>query len=242
MDDFLRVQTIYPGHARHYSTSTTSGDLTSQPGAADYFANTRVLANYGLDAFHPSYSTIMVPLPWLECLILQSGTPAIGLDAGVESLEIDFNQFNGDVNKFRSYFRLSGEPSIPPQEEGIMYRYEATNLYPNMSLRRDHNTAAALIRQFAAGSKWYGNTTWTAPADVYLENGTKINAAGDVWLEVANVNGGAYSGWVAVTHLGAKYCELVDNQPPAPEPVEETPPDWIEAHWLNGTVKKYVPE
>jgi hypothetical protein len=77
----------------------------------DYFGQYPLwLANYGTDPFHPAYSSTMVPLPWLECLILQSGTPAIGLDAGVESLEIDYNQFSGDANKFASYFKLTETP------------------------------------------------------------------------------------------------------------------------------------
>lgn len=49
-------------------------------------------------------STVLIPSPWTDCLIWQDGTPAVGLDAGVESKEIDHNMFNGKEDKFKFYF------------------------------------------------------------------------------------------------------------------------------------------
>lgn len=63
-----------------------------------------------------SYTTkpeyVKVPAPWVECLIWQDYTPAIGGIVGVESKEVDHNLFNGDEDKFRFY--LGGTPIAPP--------------------------------------------------------------------------------------------------------------------------------
>jgi GH25 family lysozyme M1 (1,4-beta-N-acetylmuramidase) len=81
------------------------------------------LASYPPDPFHPDYKNILCPPPWCTPLILQSGTPAIGKAAGVESLDIDYDIFNGDLARFSNYFDLSIKPpegdgtAEPPQEE-----------------------------------------------------------------------------------------------------------------------------
>lgn len=63
---------------------------------------------------------VKIPRPWTEFLIWQSGTPAIGLQVGVESKEIDFNWFSGDDDKFRLF--MGGEPNtVPPPSGDIMY-------------------------------------------------------------------------------------------------------------------------
>jgi GH25 family lysozyme M1 (1,4-beta-N-acetylmuramidase) len=185
-----------------------------------YFAQYPLwLANYGSDPFHPNYSTIMTPLPWLDYLILQSGTPAIGLDAGVSSLEIDYNQFDGDLEKFAQYFG----GVVPPVEGAIMTRYEAVSTY-TMSLRPDHNTANTPLGSIPAQSKIHGDVIWEAP--------------GEKWLQVTDVNGVAKTGWVAIVSASRIYCALTDNGTP---PVVEVP-DFIVAHFANGVEKKYVPE
>jgi GH25 family lysozyme M1 (1,4-beta-N-acetylmuramidase) len=74
------------------------------------------LAWYGKDPFEPNYNTILTPLPWLEYDILQTGTPAIGHDAGVESVEIDLDYFNGDAAKFERFFGAR-----PPVQGENMY-------------------------------------------------------------------------------------------------------------------------
>jgi hypothetical protein len=172
-----------------------------------YFAQFPLwLASYGADPFHPNYSGILVPLPWLDYLILQSGTPAIGPLVGVESMEVDYNQFSGDEAKFRQYF---GGITEPPQEPGeiIMARYEATSIY-SMSLRPDHSTANTKIGTIAAGSRMQGDTLWEAP--------------GEKWLYVLSVNGVSLTqpGWIAIVTASRVYCTLTDNQPPT-EPAGE---------------------
>ena len=74
-------------------------------------------------------SFVKVPSPWKESdvLIWQSGTPSIGHEVGVESKEIDYNEFQGDENKFEKYFGKTidippvVEPSQPDME--LILRY-----------------------------------------------------------------------------------------------------------------------
>lgn len=57
--------------------------------------------------YAPDPQFVRVPTPWTEALIWQAGTPSIGLAVGVESLEVDYNKFNGDATKFAKYFGAS---------------------------------------------------------------------------------------------------------------------------------------
>jgi hypothetical protein len=209
--DFItQLKELYPGvrigiySGFYYIVEMLSYATTPQ---RQYFAQFPLwLANYGPDPFRPNYNTILVPLPWLEYLILQSGTPAIGPLVGVESMEVDYNQFNGDETAFRQYF---GGITEPPQEPGeiIMARYEATSIY-SMSLRPDHSTANTKIGTIAAGSRMQGDTLWEAP--------------GEQWLYVLSVNGVSLTqpGWIAIVTASRVYCTLTDNQPPT-EPAAE---------------------
>lgn len=87
----------------------------------DYFGQFPLwLANYGdtgSDPLNPNYADVLVPLPWLDYVILQTGTPAIGEAVGVESKDVDYNQFNGGLTSFFSFFGLE----LPPMEGDIMY-------------------------------------------------------------------------------------------------------------------------
>jgi len=67
------------------------------------------LADYGKkgsDPLQPDFLSKVVPKPWKDddCLMVQTGTPVIGQAAGVSSLEIDLNWFNGDKDKFNKIF------------------------------------------------------------------------------------------------------------------------------------------
>jgi GH25 family lysozyme M1 (1,4-beta-N-acetylmuramidase) len=91
----------------------------------DYFKQYPLwLASYPEDPFHPDYRNILCPPPWDSPLILQSGTPAIGLDAGVESKDIDYNQFNGTREQFAARY-IVGE--IFPPEDGEPMAYFKVN-------------------------------------------------------------------------------------------------------------------
>lgn len=66
---------------------------------------------------NPEY--VKIPSIWKETLIWQYGTP-IEEDAGVHSLEIDGNYFNGNQEKFEKYF---GKPlNSNPEEKPILIK------------------------------------------------------------------------------------------------------------------------
>jgi GH25 family lysozyme M1 (1,4-beta-N-acetylmuramidase) len=222
--DFIeRLKALYPGvRLGIYSGFYYIVEMLSYATRAQrqYFEQFPLwLANYGSDPFHPNYSTIMTPLPWLDYLILQSGTPAIGLEVGVGSREVDYNQFNGDLEKFAQYFG----GVVPPVEGAIMTRYEAVSTY-TMSLRPDHNTSNTPLGSIPAQSKIHGDVIWEAP--------------GEKWLQVVDVNGVAKTGWVAIVSASRIYCALTDNGTP---PAETFPPRV--GLTLDGTtIKWYVAE
>jgi hypothetical protein len=206
-----------------------------------YFAKFRLwLAGYGeknSDPLHPNYALLMCPAPWIVCDILQSGTPVIGLAAGVESLEIDYDQLNGGDAEFERIFGIiPQQPEQPPTEGNItMSRYEAANTY-GMSIRSTHAVTQypTPLGYVPANSKIHGDTLWEAP--------------NERWLQVTDVNGlppkdaaGNVIGvpcWVAIVAAGRTYCTLTDTQPVEP-PTQ--PPALPNVVWI-GTTKDNVQE
>jgi hypothetical protein len=215
--DFLEeLKVLYPGvRAGIYSNFFYAVEMLSFATRAqrDYFGQYPLwLANYGTDPFHPAYSSIMVPLPWLECLILQSGTPAIGPDAGVESLEIDYNQFNGDMAKFSQYFKLSSgevitsDPVLPPDEEGN-----------NMSVSQWYKVTSTVTLQIRNGpGVSYDDVGDLRPGDIV----EAIETLGG-WHHIDSIyRGGQSIPCPAVAWCSAAYTALTTSPvtPPAPEP------------------------
>lgn len=76
-----------------------------------YFKKYRLwLADYGLrgsDPLHPNFETKYTPDPWHDedVVMVQTGTPVIGHDAGVSSWRLDYNIFNGGMDKFNQVFK-----------------------------------------------------------------------------------------------------------------------------------------
>lgn len=66
---------------------------------------------------NPSY--VKIPKPWEDALLWQNGTPARGLELGVESLEIDINQWTGDLASFNTFWGLG--VITPPSPGGNMF-------------------------------------------------------------------------------------------------------------------------
>jgi GH25 family lysozyme M1 (1,4-beta-N-acetylmuramidase) len=170
------------------------------------------------DPFHPKYETILIPLPWLEYLILQSGTPSIGRDAGVESEEIDYNQFNGDTNKFAKYF--GGElPQSEPEEPMIQwYRVNASALNIREGAGVSYEIVGKLIAGDlieAAGEPLGG---WVKITGI-LRDGTSVLFPAEAWC-----------------HSG--YCVKIPAPPP--QPVEY--PQRVMLEFEGGVTKWYVAE
>lgn len=97
---------------------------------------------------------------------------------------------------------------------GNMAAFEVTTQRNNMSLRRDHNTAADRIGSIPnALTVLAADEIWTAPSDLYNNVGVQINKAGDQWAHLVNEDA-----WIAVTHLGVIYCTYKVLTPPNPPP------------------------
>jgi hypothetical protein len=172
----------------------------------------------------------MTPLPWLDYLILQSGTPAIGLDAGVSSLEIDYNQFDGDAAKFAHYFGTAPQTELPTEGETTVATYEIkTPTTAGVALRPEHNTVNDSYLYIPAGQVLPSDSIFTATAPL-----GSYQYIGDKW---ALVTYGGKTGWVALIHKGLTVCTYRELTPPVVEV-----PDFIVAHFANGVEKKYVPE
>lgn len=180
------------------------------------------IANY--DVLQPA-----IPAPWSNAILWQIGTPDVGLQYGAESLEIDMNYWNGDIDAFKAFFGLGYQP----EQTGVAMRYKAVNLFDNMRLRSGSNTASLAIGTYTHGQVFEGDNLFVAT--VSLSNSAGVyQAVGDNWLEVKSVNGVPKSGWVAVVHLGKEYCTLTDNTPTVP-PSEE----YI-LHVKDGVTRKFV--
>lgn len=192
---------------------------------------------------------VVLPYPWRsrnkQAVFWQYTYKGDGPKYGVESYGIDLNYFNGTIEQFAATFRLTEPLPQPPGEPTMPYRYEASNLYPDMSLRDFHNTGGNRISKYPASTVWLGDTTWTAPADLFI-GGVQVNKTGDEWLHVKSVGGVETDGWVAITHLGRIYCTVIDSgEPTEPEPPAEPEllvPDYLIAHYADGTEKRYIPE
>jgi hypothetical protein len=88
----------------YYWIESTVSASTAQK---SYFAKFPLwLAAYTPNPLQPNYGPINCPPPWVSPAILQTGTPAIGDWAGVESKDIDFDHLNGGAVEFARLFRV----------------------------------------------------------------------------------------------------------------------------------------
>jgi GH25 family lysozyme M1 (1,4-beta-N-acetylmuramidase) len=162
------------------------------------------LASYPEDPFNVDHSKILKPYPWTRYLILQSGTPSIGLEAGVDSREIDYNIFMGTDEQFAEYFKLT--ETLPlPDEEANMTRYTGfakLSATPNVRIRRsypDGQTESAIL----PGQAFKGDR---------IESG---------WMHVIEVGGIPNIGWSAVQFLTYTDNGVPESTEPTPEPPAE---------------------
>jgi lysozyme len=126
-------------------------------------------------------ANVRIPYPWTEVLIWQDGTPSIGIDAGVQSKEIDHNLFNGAEEKFKTYF---GEIVGGPPMAEITYTGKVKSTV----------TAGAIVRAAPngtdTGQRLVANTTFEAI-------GTIIPMGTNSWMNIVT----PVMGWVATTLL-----------------------------------------
>lgn len=102
-----------------YFTEFLRGATQAQ---ARYFAQYPLWLAAGFtNPFQPRYDLFRTPFPWTDdqVILLQTGTPAIGRQVGVESEEIDYNQAQGSLENF--VLRLNGQ-FIPVPSEDDMFK------------------------------------------------------------------------------------------------------------------------
>ena len=101
---------------------------------------------------------------------------------------------------------------------GNMAVYEVTTQNNNMTLRNDHNTGAGKVGSIPnAQTILASDQVWTASVDLYNNAGSQINKAGDQWAHLVNEDT-----WVAITHLGVRYCTYKTLTPPPPPSSSKT--------------------
>lgn len=144
--------------------------------------------------------TVDIPLPWTECLIWQTGTPPIGVQAGAESKEIDHNKFNGDPNKFKLF--MGGEPYTPPEGGTVILYYADLKAGYTSNVRN------------GPGLGYSVKTTLTGPLTVRITS-EKTTADGYDWYQIDSPT----SGYIALTSSYTSF-RPADTTPTQPYPVK----------------------
>ena len=110
---------IYTGY--YYWRENTAG--AGIPSASlNYFKQYPLwIANYGT-------ASPLIPQPWSEWTFWQFTDNGDGTLYGVESLNIDLNYFNGNLDEFRQRFGLSDEALPPPPTPSNKYRVTVASL------------------------------------------------------------------------------------------------------------------
>jgi GH25 family lysozyme M1 (1,4-beta-N-acetylmuramidase) len=178
-------------------------------------------------AGYSEMSLVRIPAPWADpdLLFWQYTAEGNGPAYGVSSLEIDLNWYCCDPASYKKRFPLaSGEP--PTQGEPMAdYVYKITPTgSAGSKVRPEPDTGNTSSLTLPYGRVAYGNRRITIAEDRF-ENGSQVNRAGDVWLEVLEVNGTVLPqpGYIAEIHLGQRYATITQiGTPPPPDP-EPTP-------------------
>lgn len=153
---------IYTGYP--YWTSYSPAN----PEAKNWFKDFTLWLAWYID--DPQY--VKIPAPWTETDLVfwQSGTPAIGHLAGVESEEIDYNVFNGDADKFSSIFNAT---PAPPQGEKMVLYYADLKANYKSNVRSSPSLNGSI------------NSVLTGPVTVSIVS-EKIVADGYNWFEISS--------------------------------------------------------
>jgi lysozyme len=168
-------------------------------------------------AWYADMSLVRVPAPWDagDLLFWQYTSSGDGADYGVSSQEIDLNWYCCSIENFNWRFNLIGEP-MPD------YIYSITPLFADgCSVRPEPDTGnTKILPGLAYGRYAFGNRRVTIAEDKW-ENAVQVNKAGDIWLEVQEVDGRALTGpaYIAEVHLGKRFATIKQINPlPEPEP------------------------
>lgn len=161
-----------------------------------------------------------------------------GILGGIPGNNVDLNLINP---LFMQAIGLK-EPNTMPD-----YLFSITPYFSDgCSVRPEPDTGnTKILPGLPFGKYAYGNRKLTIAEDKW-ENNVQVNAAGDIWLEVLEVNGVAFPqpAYIAEIHLGKRYATIRQiGTIPAPAPTEEivitqtfTSPGYVATTVVNGNV------
>ena len=163
---------------------------------------------------NPAYVTL--PKGWSSALIWQDGTPSIGLEIGVESLDIDHNKLNGGMDVLIAEFGAASLPP-PPQGETMI----TGTVLANVSLRATPIDGAVIG---------------------YLTPQQTIKATDHQfqWLHISEVDGVAKIGW-ASAGTQEQYIRWEDVPVVVDPPPTESPFVSATVTRADGTKVEFVP-
>ena len=145
---------------------------------------------------NPAY--VLIPAPWTALTLWQYGTPAIGADYGVQSVEIDMNAFNGTADEFAARY---GAPPPPPQENTMEYREVTADV---LNIRSTPDTSQTPIGKLYKGD---------------IVEGDRRGGVSDYWLHLTRIHRAGV--WQAVDGWCNSQYTVPAQKPPEPEPLPE---------------------
>lgn len=178
-------------------------------------------------AWYAAMSVVRVPAPWTETDLLfwQYTAEGNGTDYGVGSLEIDLNYYCCDPEAYKKRFPLvtGGQPTEGEPMPDFTYSITPTGS-AGSKVRPEPDTGNTSNLTLPFGKYAYGNRKLTIAEDKY-EGGAQVNRAGDVWLEVLEVNGNQLPqpGYIAEIHLGQRYATIKQIGTPPGGPLPDLP-------------------
>lgn len=146
-------------------------------------------------------TVVRIPLPWIECLLWQDGTPSIGFAVGVESREVDHNRFNGDAEKFKTY--MGGTPVVPPDGGEMTLYYADLKAGYESNVRPQPDLQSGLVEVI------------TGPLTVSIVS-EKTTADGYDWYKIDSPT----VGWIAMTTSYTNFRQA--GNPTVPNTMEVT--------------------
>ncbi len=185
-------------------------------------------------------SVVIVPRGWTDADVKfwQYTSHGDGLRYGAESLDLDLNLFNGDLDAFRNYFHLGGG-TVPPNGGSMSKFYRWNSVAANIRIgpgasyldKGDLRNGDVIQVDEAKSGSWFpyklaqhSDGSWVTLANgtpLDLLNTTKYWSTDSYFVEVSGL----------------------PNPPivtPPPPPSDDF--DYIVGHRPDGTTKKYIPE
>lgn len=161
-----------------------------------------------------SAADVTLPKGWTKAIIWQDGTPAIGREVGVESVEVDHNKFNGYAADFiREFGNVPSTPPVTPPIGETM-----TTGTTSQQVKAYNVPNASTLQNGVVGA----NVTFNI-----------IERQGD-WLRHQDGR------WVNVMKNGVVVITVTGTVTPPPPPTTTTWPDKITAH-IGAETKDYFP-